>query len=322
MSYCAPVISVVVTILLTIVLLRSKTANKIIDIPNDRSLHSAPVPRIGGVALIVGVLSGWSIMFGSLMWWMLLPLIALFAVSIIDDVRNLSVRWRLLVHLGAALIFVVVSGLMAQNFILGLAMMFLVVWMTNLYNFMDGSDGLAGGMTLIGFSIYGVAALLGHNEPFAMLNLSVAAAAAGFLVFNFHPAKIFMGDAGSIPLGFLAAAMGLWGWQIQLWPAWFPLLVFSPFILDATVTLLKRMFRGDKVWKPHREHYYQRLLMLGVGHRNTSLIEYSLMLGAGLSALWALHQPTSIGIVIAIWSIVYISAMLSVDALWRRRLND
>ena len=225
-SHYAPLIAAVVTILLTTLLLLSKAAKKISDVPNERSLHSAPVPRIGGVALIVGMLSGWSIMFGSLTWWVLLPLIALFAVSIMDDMYNLSVRWRLLVHLGAALVFVVMSGLMAQSYMLAVVVLLLVVWMTNLYNFMDGSDGLAGGMTLIGFAMYGIAALLGNNEHMAMLNFSVAAAAAGFLLFNFYPAKIFMGDAGSIPLGFLAAAMGLWGWQNLLWPAWFPLLVF------------------------------------------------------------------------------------------------
>ena len=101
-SHYAPLIAAVVTILLTTLLLLSKAAKKISDVPNERSLHSAPVPRIGGVALIVGMLSGWSIMFGSLTWWVLLPLIALFAVSIMDDMYNLSVRWRLLVHLGGS----------------------------------------------------------------------------------------------------------------------------------------------------------------------------------------------------------------------------
>ncbi len=316
-SHYAPVIAAVITVLLIKYLLLSKAVKQFRDIPNERSLHSAPVPRIGGLALLMGVLSGWSIMFSSLTWWVLAPLIALFVVSIVDDMRSLSVRWRLLVHLGAALMFVVMSGLMAQSYMLATVVLLLVVWMTNLYNFMDGSDGLAGGMTLIGFSIYGIAALLGQNEQMAMLNFSVAAAAAGFLIFNFHPAKIFMGDAGAIPLGFLAATMGLWGWQNLLWPAWFPLLVFSPFVLDATVTLLKRTIRGKKIFLAHREHYYQRLLMLGTGHRNTALIEYALMAGAGLSALWALQHPATAVYVLLSWCGVYASAMLWVDYLWK-----
>jgi UDP-GlcNAc:undecaprenyl-phosphate/decaprenyl-phosphate GlcNAc-1-phosphate transferase len=123
-------------------------------------------------------------------------------------------------------------------------------------------------------------------------------------------------------VGFLAAAMGLWGWQYKLWPMWFPLLVFSTFILDATVTLLKRAFRGKKIWQAHREHYYQRLLMLGAGHRTTALIEYVLMLGSGLSALWALRYPDSIVNVLLVWSVVYLSAMLRVDILWKDFVND
>jgi UDP-N-acetylmuramyl pentapeptide phosphotransferase/UDP-N-acetylglucosamine-1-phosphate transferase len=95
----------------------------------------------------------------------------------------------------------------------------------------------------------------------------VAAAAAGFLCFNFHPARIFMGDVGSVPLGFTAGALGLVGWRSGAWPLWFPLLVFAPFILDATVTLLRRALRGEKVWQAHRSHYYQRMVQMGLGHR-------------------------------------------------------
>jgi len=102
-----------------------------------------------------------------------------------------------------------------------------VGWMANLYNFMDGADGMAGGMALIGFSVYALAAAVGGAPAFALVNLCVAAAALGFLVFNFPPARVFMGDAGSIPLGFLAGALGLQGWAQDLWPLWFPLVVFG-----------------------------------------------------------------------------------------------
>ncbi len=160
-------------------------------------------------------------------------------------------------------------------------MLLFTVWMTNLYNFMDGSDGLAGGMALFGFSMYGIAALLGDNDTFAMLNFSVAAAALGFLYYNFPPAKVFMGDAGSIPLGFLVAGMGLWGWQLGCWGAWFPLLAFSPFIVDASVTLVKRTLHGVKITEAHREHYFQRAIQMGWRHRQVALVEYVLMLGVG-----------------------------------------
>jgi UDP-N-acetylmuramyl pentapeptide phosphotransferase/UDP-N-acetylglucosamine-1-phosphate transferase len=194
-----------------------------------------------------------------------------------------------------------------------------VTWMLNLYNFMDGSDGLAGGMTLIGFGCYGTAASLAGDESFAAANFCVAASAAAFLLFNFHPARIFLGDSGSIPLGFLAAAMGLIGWMSGDWPLWLPLLVFSPFIADASVTLLKRGWRGEKVWQAHREHYYQRMVQHGLGHRNTALLAYILMLASGVSAMWATRQdaPVQYGVGIA-WCGVYLIIMSASDHYWER----
>ncbi|TAN81345.1 MAG: glycosyl transferase family 4, partial [Gallionella sp.] len=185
-------------------------------------------------------------------------------------------------------------------------------------NFMDGSDGLAGGMAMSGFGCYGVGAWLGGDGAFALLNFSVAAAALGFLFFNFHPAKIFMGDAGSIPLGFLAAALGVWGWQQGYWPFWFTPLVFSPFVADATVTLFKRARRGEKLSQAHRGHYYQRLVQMGCGHRNTALAEYALMLLAGASALWGigLHRAGQ-GSLLLGWGMVYFVLMWRIDQRWR-----
>ncbi|MFA6901869.1 MAG: glycosyltransferase family 4 protein [Gallionellaceae bacterium] len=316
-STYAPFIAALVTFLLTYFILNTKATSKMQDVPNGRSLHSTPVPRIGGVALIAGVLSGWLLMFNSLAWWLVLPLLGLFVVSLLDDVHNLPVKQRLLAHLIAAAIMVGGSGLISQQgVVISIAVLLFTVWMTNLYNFMDGSDGLAAGMALFGFGMYGIAALLAHNPPLALLSLCITAAAAGFLYFNFHPAKIFMGDAGSIPLGFLAAAIGLWGWQQGVWTTWFPLLVFSPFIIDASVTLLKRIVGGAKVTEAHREHYYQRLILMGWGHQNVALAEYVLMLLVGLSALWMLNHPFSWQMLLA-WCLIYACLMLLLDARWK-----
>jgi len=321
MSNFAPLVAAAVTFLLTTILLSSKAANRIQDIPNERSLHQAPVPRIGGLALMIGIFSGWMMISNSLTWWILLPLLMLFIISALDDIRGLSVRYRLLVHMGAAWLLVLGCGLFAQNLIVGILVLFLVVWVINLYNFMDGADGLAGGMALFGFGMYGMAALFGHDIRFAMLNFSVAAAALSFLYFNFYPAKVFMGDAGSIPLGFLAAAVGVWGWQKDIWPAWFPLLVFSPFVLDATVTLLKRAMRREKVWQAHREHYYQRIVQLGFGHRNTAFVEYALMACVGASALVALRYPEMATLILLLWSVLFLLALLLFDQLWKAGKN-
>jgi len=318
MSYYSPLVSALVTLLVTTIILSSKFGKKIQDIPNERSLHDAPISRIGGMGIMAGLLSGWALMLSSLVWWLVLPLMGLFVVSFFDDMHNLPVKKRLLAHLIAATFLVFGSGIyIQQGLLIALVVLLFTVWMTNLYNFMDGSDGLAGGMALFGFGMYGIAALMGNNDTFAALNFAVASAALGFLYYNFPPAKVFMGDAGSIPLGFLAAAMGLWGWQNDCWAVWFPLLVFSPFIVDASVTLVKRSLRGVRVTEAHREHYYQRAIQMGCGHRNVALIEYVLMLGVGVSALWSLKESLAWQAFL-VWGGIYGLLMLILDVRWEK----
>lgn len=315
MTYYAPLVSALVTLVLTFILMTGKTGVIVRDIPNERSLHSTPVPRVGGIALMAGVLSGWTLLMQSLAWWIVLPAAGLFALSLLDDVRNLSPRTRLVGHFLAALVAVSGAGVPLLWFV---PVLLFIVWMTNLYNFMDGADGLAGGMALFGFGGYGVGAWLAGDGMFALLSLAVAAAALGFLVFNFHPARVFMGDAGSIPLGFLAAVFGMSGWQAGYWPFWFPLLVFSPFVADATVTLLKRARRGERLSQAHRSHYYQHLVQMGWGHRNTALAEYTLMSLAGLSALWGIgFSHTVQGYLLLGWGVVYLALMVAIDRRWR-----
>lgn len=321
MNLVAPFVAAIVTMLSTIILLRSSVAHKIQDVPNERSLHKTPTPRIGGLALIVGVLSAWATQTYALTWWIVWPVLVLFIVSIVDDMRGVSVRYRLFAQVVAAALLAQGTGFFEQNVLICVMVVLLVVWMVNLYNFMDGSDGLAGGMALIGFAVYGLAALQSHFVPFAMLNFSIAAAAAGFLLFNFYPAKIFMGDAGSIPLGFLAAAMGLWGRQADIWPAWFPLLVFSPFIIDASATLMKRSLRGARITEAHREHYYQRLIQMGWGHRKVALAEYILMLAAGISALSAVQQVLPWQQLL-MWCVVYANILYLLDRRWKNFKRD
>lgn len=315
MSHYSPLISAFVTMLLTLILSLNKEG-KLQDIPNERSLHTAPIPRIGGVALMAGILLGWMTMFQFWIWWIVLPVLGLFALSLVDDARNLSPRTRLVGHFIAALIVLAGAGV---GWLWALPVLLYIVWMTNLYNFMDGSDGLAGGMALFGFTFYGIAALMHGNDTFAMMSFSIGAAALGFLYHNFHPAKVFMGDAGSIPLGFLAAAFGIWGWRLDYWPFWFPILVFSPFVVDASLTLFKRARRGEVLSQAHRTHYYQRLVQMGWGHRNTAIVEYGLMLLVGTSALWGMGlDAQGQGNLLAWWGAVYLGLSMLIDRRWRQ----
>jgi UDP-N-acetylmuramyl pentapeptide phosphotransferase/UDP-N-acetylglucosamine-1-phosphate transferase len=129
---------------------------------------------------------------------------------------------------------------------------------------------------------------------------------------------VFMGDAGSVPYGFLAGAIGLAGWHAGHWPIWFPVLTFAPFVLDASVTLARRMLRGEKFWRPHRTHYYQRLVQLGWGHRRTALAEYALMLACGIAALWASRAaPAAQAAALAAAAAVYLVIGVAVDRAWK-----
>jgi UDP-N-acetylmuramyl pentapeptide phosphotransferase/UDP-N-acetylglucosamine-1-phosphate transferase len=288
-----------------------------LDRPNFRSLHAAPVPRTGGLGLVPAAALGMALAGSQLLAAGLA--LGLMLLSVVDDWKGLSARVRLLAHLAIGLTFVL--GVAGQSGWPVIAVLVLAVaWMTNLYNFMDGSDGLAGGMAVFGFGAYAGAAWLGGDQALAVASLSVAAGAGAFLLFNFPPARIFMGDAGSIPLGFLAAALGMAGWRDGLWPAWFPAAVFASFVLDATITLLRRALRGEGIWRAHRSHYYQRQILMGWTHRQLALLEYSLMGTAALAAVFALHlAPAGQALVLGLLVGLHLAAGAAVDLRWRAR---
>ena len=286
----------------------------LLDHPTDRSLHVAPTPRTGGLAILgsvaAGLLLGWMLeRFEGGLWrlelgaqtdaglWIMGTALVIGAVSFWDDRAGLPPGVRFGVHGVAAGGVVWGAGLTVTAIpipllgILSLGWMAIpmtilcLMWMTNLYNFMDGMDGFAGGMTVLGFGLLSFVAWTGGHQAIAILSLLVVGAAGGFLSYNMPPARIFMGDVGSVSLGFLAGALAVMGIHDGLFDMWVPLLIFSPFIVDATVTLIRRLLRGEKVWQAHREHFYQRLVLAGWGHRRTVAIEYALMLACGLGAL-------------------------------------
>ncbi|TRZ56394.1 MAG: glycosyltransferase family 4 protein [Rhodocyclaceae bacterium] len=287
------------------------------DEPNQRSLHSIAVPRVGGIAIVIAALGAWS-QLPEMSQLLMVLTAALAGISYIDDRKGLSVAVRLAAHVAAAGLMVI-SGLAGDSAWLTAALIACVVWTTNAYNFMDGADGLAGGMAIFGFSAYAVASTVAHVELLAAMSFILVAATAGFLVFNFPPAKVFMGDAGSISLGFLAAVLGLTGWTLGAWPPWFPVLVFAPFLVDASLTLLRRILRGERFWEAHRDHYYQRLIRMGWSHRRTALAEYAVMAGVAASAVAGLRLDSGGQTwLLAGWAMAFAGMMLAIDIHWRR----
>ncbi|MEY3218960.1 MAG: hypothetical protein RIT27_317 [Pseudomonadota bacterium] len=278
--------------------------------PNERSLHFRATPQTGGLAILIAlVITNWLmiILYGTVQGWVWIAsgsaLIA--GIAFLDDAFEISPIWRLIVQFLAAF-FVVSIGNIQIDFIPIIIQIFFVVWTVNLYNFMDGMDGFASGMAVWGF---GTLAILGMDQPLFMgLNVLIAASNLGFLVFNFPPAKIFMGDTGATVLGFFAATLILLGGKLQLFPFWLGLLAFSPFIVDSTVVLFKRLIKKEKIWKPHRSHYYQRLTQLkGWGHRKTVLLEYALMAMCSVSSLLMSVMPFLFQMVfLVIWFLFYV----------------
>jgi UDP-N-acetylmuramyl pentapeptide phosphotransferase/UDP-N-acetylglucosamine-1-phosphate transferase len=289
------------------------------DVPNERSLHTRPTPRVGGWGKVPVVVIGMLIAAPAL-WLAALAAALLAAISQIDDRRGLPARVRFGAHLRAVAVLIALNPAPVPWWAL-VVVGFLMLWLVNLYNFMDGADGLAGGMALFGFGGYAIAALSGPvpHPDLGVACALLAGAAAGFLLFNFHPASIFLGDAGSIPLGFLAGALGYWGWLKGVWPIWFPALTFAPFIADASVTLLRRLLRKERIWQAHREHYYQRMVQMGMGHARTAYVWYALMLAGILLANYALGLPTfGQWLAVGIWACVLLIAGAVIEICWRR----
>ncbi|MEA3195344.1 MAG: hypothetical protein QOD26_3677 [Betaproteobacteria bacterium] len=292
-----------------------------LDRPNARSLHEQPVPRVGGLAILAGV--ALAVASGLVPFGLAVALaLALAALSFLDDLHHLPSGVRFAGHVAAAgvLAWYMLSPMQPVELVL---IALAIAWITNLYNFMDGSDGLAGGMAVAGFGSYAIGAWLGGDAATALVSAALVGAAAAFLAFNFPPARVFLGDVGSIPLGFLAGGLGVAGWRNDAWPLWFPLLVFAPFIGDATVTLVKRLLRRERVWQAHREHYYQRMVRMGLGHRGTAAVAYAAMLICAAAALVGRAQaPELQAAVFAAVTLALAALAVWVDVRWSRHPRD
>lgn len=270
------------------------------DMPNERSLHSAPTPRTGGLAILIGLAAALLLTRGlpsGTATWICAATVLLAVVSFADDARGLPIGVRFVSHALAAAAAVWGAGLAAPRvwlpFIgnvdlgaLAAPLSFLgILWLTNLYNFMDGMDGLAGAMTAIGCSFLALASWKAGDFAGALVSFLLAAAAGGFLLQNRPPARMFLGDVGAIPIGFLVSTLALRASVVGSLDIGASCLVFAPFILDATLTFLRRALAGERVWSAHRSHHYQRLVLLGFSHARVLGWEIGLMALSGAAAL-------------------------------------
>lgn len=272
---------------LTLVLRRYALAKSLMDIPNERSSHSIPTPRGGGVAIVVSFvlalpfLNGFGLLGMDLLYGLLGSGLLVAVIGFADDHGHIAARWRLLGHFVAAIWALFWLGGLAPISLFGmtidlgwlgciLASIYLV-WMLNLYNFMDGIDGLASAQAIFVCLASCLISWLSGHDLLIWGSLLLSASVAGFLLWNFPPARIFMGDAGSGFLGLILGVMSLnaaWSAPELMW-SW--LILLGVFTVDATVTLFRRLIRKEKVYQAHRSHAYQYAARFYSSHRVVTL---------------------------------------------------
>jgi Fuc2NAc and GlcNAc transferase len=296
----------------------------ILDVPNHRSLHGRAVPRGGGLAFVATGLLGLPALWflfpaDATLWMALLGSLPVALAGWLDDRRSLSPTVRFLVHgLAGGWAVVALGGLSTVRagpleLHLGVAgylvAWLFVVWLINLYNFMDGIDGLAAGQAVLVGTVAAILAALAGKPALAWSAALVAAGCAGFLRWNLPPALVFMGDVGSGFLGYVFAVLALYSETAGGPPLLAWLLLLGVFLVDATATLFRRMLAGEQWYQAHRSHAYQRAVQLGYSHRfvTASVLSMTLVLGAAASLVNAraeLALPAALvqfGLLFLIW---------------------
>ena len=268
--------------------LRWSEKNEVFAIPNERSSHTEPMPHGGGIVIVMICLIayvGISLYVpGTFSWGYFCGALMIASVSFIDDVHSIAFPWRLLVHSIAALLLILdvdtwhgismLGHISLGNW--GYVLTFIwIVWMVNSYNFMDGIDGLAGLQAVIAGLGWLVLGYILQMHGIFLFSGVIAVSSLGFLIHNWNPAKIFMGDVGSAFIGFTFAALPLIARvkaskNPDLLPIAAVLFVWF-FLFDSVVTILRRAVRGEKIWQAHREHLFQRLTLSGLSHRRVTI---------------------------------------------------
>ncbi|HEX3246936.1 MAG TPA: glycosyltransferase family 4 protein [Chloroflexota bacterium] len=313
-------------------------AHDIMDVPNARSSHSQPMPRAGGIGIVLtfsaalitisvieggGAVPARALLGGGL---------AVAIVGLVDDLRHLPPWIRFSVHLLAASAVVLLGvridtislppfGSLSLGFLGAVLSVIWIVAVTNIYNFMDGIDGIAAGVAVLGGAGLAIIGAIRGELALVLLACALAGSALGFLAHNFPPASVFMGDVGSGFLGFVLAGLTLLAGSGS--PTSFPDvaagLVIAPFLLDGTLTLARRVARRERWYEAHRSHYYQRLVILGYSHRSVSLLYYGLTILAVLGAVAYVIFPELSGLLLMVAGIAPFFTLLIAVPRWESR---
>lgn len=322
----AMLLSMGITVMLVPPLMRAAGWLGVLDQPGARKVHAQPIPRVGGIAMAVGLLLAAAVWakFDALFAAYLAGMLVLLIFGVLDDRLTLTPKWKLAGQMLAAAI-VMYFGQLMVNAVSGAGehplplwlswplTLFFFVGVTNAINLADGLDGLAGGTSLLCFSGLALLALTGGNDFVALLSLAAIGAVLGFLRYNTHPARVFMGDAGSQLLGFTAAALSLSVTQAEISPfsSALPLLLLGVPVIDTLTVMTERMLDGKSPFKADRTHVHHRLLALGFDHHEAVMVIYAAQ-ALLLVLAWELRYASDLLIVL-----VFAAVALSIVAVLR-----
>lgn len=282
-------LSFVLTVVLTIYYRRLALKWNILDIPNDRSSHVIPIPRGAGISFFLA----FNAVITLLYWQKEISLTYIYPVvfggpvvmilGYWDDLKSISAKIRLLVHFSLAVyIFLLISSGFSKTvtisflpnwpWLTAIFCILFIAWFINLYNFMDGCDGLATSIGMVGAGLIAILSYMAGNYNLAILYVVLAYALAGFLIFNWNPAKVFMGDSGAYYLGYIFGALALVSKMYYDNSLYVHLIIFGLFIVDATWTLFRRALRREKLLQGHKLHGFQKLMAKGWGHARVTAL--------------------------------------------------
>lgn len=292
---------------------------KIVDMPGSRSSHKTPKPRTGGIAIFFAFAVSFSM---GLIWknvgltqtqlaGLVIGFVCFFIFGLLDDILKFKAPIKAFVPL-IIIMLSIAMGMVIKTLTIPffgrielgvLSVPLTLLWVfffTNIFNFMDGIDGLAAGFSsIVSLFLLIVAAITG-NYLIMVIAIAILGSSLGFLKHNFPPARIFMGDSGSLFLGFLFSEILVLGEITNSIPFTVPALLFGVFVFDGAFTILLRLLQGKNIFLAHREHLYQRLLMAGFSHQKVSLINYAISVILGLFALTILLSVNLISFLVLI----------------------
>ncbi|QOC21648.1 glycosyl transferase [Wenzhouxiangella sp. AB-CW3] len=310
-------LALVTTVLLVLPLRAWLIGRRLVDLPGERRSHDQPTPRGGGLAVVVAVALVLVLISPHTWWPGLIVMLVLAALGWSDDRSELSASLRLAVQFVAAALGLWLLGGIVNVELLGRAFQWpwlwtplaamAVVWLVNLHNFMDGSDGLAAMQGVWSCAVLGMALLCGGQVGPGGFGLVLAGGFAGFLVWNRPPARIFMGDVGSLALGGGVGLLALAGAATGAVSIWFSLIVTAVFVVDATATLAMRVVHGKRWYTAHRQHAYQRLIVAGWSHGRVLGLYAATNLIVVAPAAWLAIRYPVVDVVIALGVVILLA---------------